>query len=99
MNEFSSVLTTSRYDNAYWQNRLAQFYLKHEDYKTAIAYFKAGIGKYPTADLIPLMYEGIGDAYQLDGNSKLAIASYKQALERNPNTPELMDKLTTLEEN
>jgi predicted negative regulator of RcsB-dependent stress response len=45
------------------------------------------------------MYEGIGDAFQLDGNSKLAIASYKQALERNSNAPELKEKLTTLEEN
>ena len=97
MNEFSSVLSTKRYDSAYWQNRFAQFYLKHKEPKSAIAYFMAGIEKYPDSDLIPEMYVGLGDAYQLEGNPKLALASYKQALERNPDAPELKEKIAILE--
>lgn len=99
MNEFSSVLTTSRYDNAYWQNRLAQFYLKHKDSKNAMAFFMTGIEKYADSDLVPEMYVGLGDAYQLEGKSKLALASYMQALERNSDAPELKEKIRILEKN
>ncbi|WKK67086.1 hypothetical protein [Lutimonas zeaxanthinifaciens] len=36
MTEFEDVLSTKRYDSAYWQNRFGQFYLAHKDYNNAI---------------------------------------------------------------
>ena len=62
MEEFKDVLETKRYANAYWQNRLAQFYLKHKDYKNAIKYFNAGLTKYPNTNFEAEMKLGLSEA-------------------------------------
>ncbi|MCF2875117.1 MULTISPECIES: alpha/beta hydrolase-fold protein [unclassified Tenacibaculum] len=59
MEEFKDVLDTRRYDSAYWKNRLAQFYLKHKDYKNAVKFFEEGIKKYPKSEFDKLMKEGL----------------------------------------
>lgn len=65
MTEFADVLSTERYASAYWQNRLAQFYLKHNDYKNAIKYFENGIDKYPNTEFQKPMKEGLKKAKSL----------------------------------
>ncbi|SNY99795.1 alpha/beta hydrolase-fold protein [Flagellimonas pacifica] len=62
MTEFKDVLTTKRYDSAYWQNRFGQFYLKHKDYHNAIKYFSAGLTKYPNSNFEKEMKQGVMDA-------------------------------------
>lgn len=62
MEEFKDVLKTKRYDNAYWQNRLALFYLKHKDYKNAIKFFENGIKKYPNTQFDDSMKKGLKEA-------------------------------------
>ncbi|TPN84766.1 alpha/beta hydrolase-fold protein [Aquimarina algicola] len=59
MTEFEDVLTTKRYDSAYWQNRFGQFYLKHKDYQNAIKYFNIGLAKYPNSEYEEKMQQGI----------------------------------------
>ncbi len=59
MKEFKDVLSTRRYASAYWQNRLGQFYLKHDDYKNAIKHFEAGIEKYPNTNFDKEMKQGL----------------------------------------
>jgi len=62
MEEFKDVLETKRYANAYWKNRLGQFYLKHKDYKNAIKYFNAGLTKYPNTNFESEMKLGLSKA-------------------------------------
>ncbi len=62
MTEFKDVLSTRRYDSAYWQNRFGQFYLKHKDYKNAIKYFENGISTYPNSTFDIVMKEGLKQA-------------------------------------
>jgi predicted alpha/beta superfamily hydrolase len=62
MEEFKDVLKTKRYQSAYWQNRLGQFYLKHKDYKNAIAFFENGIKKFPGTQFDKKMKEGLTKA-------------------------------------
>ncbi|WBX72305.1 alpha/beta hydrolase-fold protein [Tenacibaculum retecalamus] len=59
MEEFKDVLKTKRYDSAYWKHRLAQFYLKHKDYKNAIKFFELGIKKYPNSQFDERMKKGL----------------------------------------
>jgi len=68
MTEFKDVLTTKRYDSAYWQNRFGQFYLKHKDYKNAIKHFNLGLDKYPNSNFEKDMRQGIMDAKNKKGN-------------------------------
>lgn len=68
MTEFKDVLTTERYDSAYWQNRFGQFYLKHKDYQNAIKYFNIGLDKYPNSNFEKDMRQGIIDAKNKKGN-------------------------------
>ena len=56
MGEFKDVLTTQRYDSAYWQNRFGSFYLQHGDLLTAKDYFERAIVKYPNT---VLLHEGL----------------------------------------
>lgn len=62
MEEFKEVLKTKRYASAYWQHRLAQFYLKHKDYKNAIKFFEAGLSKYPNTNFEERMKKGLKEA-------------------------------------
>ncbi len=81
MNEFQDVLSTPRYASAYWQNRLAQFYLKYNSYEKAIEYFTRGIGEYPDEKYMTQMYHGLGKAYFENGNVKVARENLKKAVE------------------
>lgn len=82
MKEFSDVLETKRYASAYWQNRLAQFYLKNNAFEDAIKYFEQGITKYPEEKYLAKMYRGLGQAYLGLGQKKLARSKYKQAIKK-----------------
>ncbi len=62
MEEFKDVLDTKRYANAYWQNRLGQFYLKYKDYENAIKYFNTGLTKYPNTNFEAEMKQGLSKA-------------------------------------
>ncbi|MDG3581164.1 alpha/beta hydrolase-fold protein [Galbibacter pacificus] len=59
MTKFEDVLATQRYASAYWQNRLGQFYLKHNDYENAIKYFNAGLTRYPNSKFEEQMQKGL----------------------------------------
>jgi predicted alpha/beta superfamily hydrolase len=80
MTEFKDVLSTERYASAYWQNRFAQFYMKHGDMQKAIAYFNAGISTYPESSRLAIMHSGLGKAYQQTNDLKLAIRHVKLAI-------------------
>lgn len=78
MTEFSEVLETKRYASSYWQNRLGQFYLKHNSAKKAIPFFKRGLQKY-TANAA--MFNGLAQCYVLEGNKDLAKENFEKAIE------------------
>lgn len=80
MKSFKEVLSTKRYDSAYWQNRFAQFYLKHESLNNAINYFNHGINKYPQAKEQAQMYSGIAKAYFMKNEVNKAITHIKKAI-------------------
>ena len=81
MDEFKDVLSTKRYDSAYWQNRFATFYLKHKDYTKAIEYYTIGISKYPSSKEMAEMYSGLGKTYLAKKENSLAIKHFKKAVE------------------
>jgi len=56
------VLTTKRYESAYWQNKLGQFYLLHKDYKNAKKFFETGLSKYPNTNFDSAMKKGLLEA-------------------------------------
>ena len=60
--EFKGILENKRHNNAYWKNRFGQFYLKHNDYKNAINFFKTGISKFPNSDFQKDMERGLKEA-------------------------------------
>lgn len=80
MTEFEDVLSTRRYASAYWQNRFAQFYLRHKDYENAIEYFNTGIFNYAESDFLAEMHFGLGNAYFGKNNNNDAISNYKMAV-------------------
>jgi len=59
MSEFKSVLSTKRYDSAYWQNRLGQMYLKHGDFSSALPFFRKGINDYGDSKELAQLYYGL----------------------------------------
>ncbi len=81
MTEFKDVLSTPRYASAYWQNRLAQFYLRYEAFDKAIPFFEAGISVYPEEKHMAALHAGLGIAMHEIGNSKQAKMSIKKAIE------------------
>ncbi len=81
MTEFADVLSTPRYANAYWQNRLGQFYLKHKDYQNAITFFESGVTRFPDENFLSEMYSGLGTAYSQMNEKKLALKNIKKAIQ------------------
>lgn len=98
MLEFKDVLATKRYASAYWQNRFAQFYLRHRDYENAILYFNTGIDDYPDAEFMTAMYEGLGDAYLANKDPKRAINAYKNALKTDPDLKTVQIKIDNMQQ-
>lgn len=80
MTEFEDVLSTRRYANAYWQNRLAQYYLKYQSYDKAILFFNRGISEYPEDKYMAQMYAGLGASYLGKGDRREARKSLKKAV-------------------
>jgi predicted alpha/beta superfamily hydrolase len=80
MTEFADVLSTRRYASAYWQHRLGQFYLTHNDPIHAIEYFTRGINEYPDPEYMAAMNAGLGSAYALTNEKAKARSSYKEAI-------------------
>ncbi len=81
MTEFSDVLTTNRYANAYWQNRLGQYYLKYNSFDKAISFFAKGINTYSDEKYNAEMHAGIGMAYYGNTNKKLAKKHLQKSVE------------------
>jgi len=80
MDEFADVLSTPRYASAYWQNRLAAFYLKHNDLDHAILYYQAGISKYPDPQRLAKMHYGLGKAFLQKEDTKQAKSQFEKAV-------------------
>ena len=99
MLEFEDVLSTKRYASAYWQNRFAQFYLKHGDHDNAILYFNKGIDKYPDAAFMTIMYEGLGDAYMAKKEREQALKAYKSALKIDSDLEAVQVKIKDIKNN
>lgn len=78
MTVFKDVLTTKRYDSAYWQNRFGRFYLKHDKLNMAKQYFENAIVKYPNT---ALLHQGLGKVYVAEGNIKRARRNFIKAVE------------------
>lgn len=78
MTEFKEVLSTKRYQSNYWQNNLAQFYLKNKSYAKAKSHFEYGIKHFSGSAEI---YSGLGNVYLAQNNSKRAILNFKKAVE------------------
>ncbi len=93
MDEFKDVLVTNRYQSAYWQNRLGQFYLKYKDYDHAIQYFEFGIQNYPDPKRMTTMYNGLGDAYSGKGMKKDALSAYNKSLEIDADQTQIKEKV------
>lgn len=81
MTEFADVLSTRRYANAYWQNRLGQFYLKYQSLDKAISFFEQGISSYPDERYLAEMHASLGSAYGGKGMLKLARKNLKKAID------------------
>ena len=60
-------------------NRLGYEYLGKADYENAIDVFKTNVELYPNSDNV---YDSLGEAYEKSGKLKLAVASYKIAVEK-----------------
>jgi predicted alpha/beta superfamily hydrolase len=78
MTVFKDVLTTKRYDSAYWQNRFGRFYLKHGNLNSAKQYFTKAIKKFPDT---ALLHQGLGKVYVAEANIKLARENFVKAVE------------------
>lgn len=100
MTEFEDVLSTRRYANSYWQNRLAQYYLTYEFFDTAISFFERGLSEYPDERYMAEMQIGLGSAYLGKGDKKLARKHFKKGIEiaRAANNPKLTEYEKKLEE-
>ncbi|MTI40610.1 alpha/beta hydrolase-fold protein [Fulvivirga lutimaris] len=81
MTEFEDVLGTPRYASAYWQNRLGQYYLKYEDFDSAIPFFERGIRDYPDDEYMAQMYSGLGLSYLGNDDKKRAKQNLKLAVQ------------------
>ena len=77
MSAFSDVLTTPRYDSAYWQNRFGRFYLKHGELDTAKDYFQKAIVNYPNT---LSLHEGLAQVFKAQGDTAGAQAQYLKAI-------------------
>ena len=80
MTEFADVLSTQRYASAYWQNKLGEFYMRHEDYENALTYFNRGITTYVNDTQLAEMHHNRGIIHKSLGNFKLAKADLKSAV-------------------
>ncbi|WP_347923747.1 alpha/beta hydrolase-fold protein [Pontimicrobium sp. SW4] len=88
MTEFKDVLSTKRYDSAYWQNRFGQMYLKHKDLDTAIMYFSNGINTYGDSRELSQMYYGLSKAFAGKKQKRKAINNIKLAIKTAENKSE-----------
>lgn len=88
MTEFKDVLSSKRYDSAYWQNRFGQMYLKHKDLDTAIMYFSNGINNYGDSRELSQMYYGLSKAYAGKKQKRKAINNIKLAIKTAENKSE-----------
>ncbi|NMP31454.1 esterase [Thalassotalea sp. M1531] len=77
MEVFKDVLSTKRYDSAYWQNRFGRFYLKHQNFSKAKLYFSEAITKYPEN---ALLHQGLGKVYLANGELELAKSNFAKAV-------------------
>ncbi len=92
MSEFEGVLSTRRYANAYWQNRLAQYYLKNNAFDKAITFFEKGITDYADERYMAEMHAGLGMSFKGKGEMKLARKHLKKAVEIAVNAGDLKEE-------
>ncbi|WP_286232766.1 alpha/beta hydrolase-fold protein [Thalassotalea sediminis] len=77
MREFSDVLATQRYNAVFWQNRIALFYLRHENTTKAQQYFEQAIVKFPDS---ALLYNGLGKVFKAIGAKDKAHKNFTKAI-------------------
>lgn len=78
MTEFKEVLSTKRYQSNYWQNNLAQFYLKNKRYEKAKYHFEYGIKNFSGSAII---FSGLGNVFLAQNKKKQAILNIRKAIE------------------
>lgn len=64
-----------------------------DDYDAAIAVFSLNAELYPDSYNV---YNSLGDAYRMNGDTELAIANYEKSLELNPDNEDAREQLTSL---
>ncbi|WP_436515614.1 alpha/beta hydrolase-fold protein [Ekhidna sp. To15] len=99
MREFDDILSTRRYANAYWQNRLGQYYLKYKSFDEAIPFFERGINEYPDDRFMAAMHTGLGSAHFGKGDKRLAKKQLLKGIElaKSSNDPKLTEYQKELE--
>jgi tetratricopeptide (TPR) repeat protein len=75
-------------------NNLGYTLLQQKQFTEAIAVFKVNTELYPQSANV---YDSLGEAYMMNGNKELAIASYKKSLELNPKNENAVTMLKKLE--
>ncbi|MBN2089856.1 MBL fold metallo-hydrolase [candidate division KSB1 bacterium] len=75
-------------------NFLGYYLLNHNRIKDAIAIFKLNVEAFPDAWNV---YDSLGEAYALNGDTELAIQNYRKSLEINPQNTNAVQALKKLE--
>lgn len=77
-------------------NRLGYFFLRTERVEDAIEIFKLNVDLYPESSNV---YDSLGEAYMVHGETDLAIHNYEKSLDLDPNNTNAVDKLAELRRN
>ncbi|GAA3656426.1 serine hydrolase [Flavivirga jejuensis] len=94
--KYKKVKTTETNDYLFFEGSLNRFgyeLLRSDKVKEAIEIFKLNVEEYPESGNV---YDSLGEAYMVDGNSELAIKNYEKSIELdsdNVNGIEMLKKL------
>jgi tetratricopeptide (TPR) repeat protein len=91
--EFRSSPKTSPINTESDVNDFAYGLLRNKQFNEAIEVFKLNVKSYPQSSNA---YDSLGDAYRQSGNIELAVKSYEKALELNPSSTYIAQKLRAI---
>jgi uncharacterized membrane protein len=74
-------------------NSLGYLYLRQDKFAEAIKIFQLNVQEYPNS---ANTYDSLGEAYMDAGNKPLAIANYRQSVDRNPKNTNAMHMISVL---
>ena len=90
-------LKSDQYNFNKWElNNLGYELIRLERVTDAIEIFKLNVDSYPK---YASAYSGLGEAYRLDENAKLAIENFEKSLELYPDNTRVLEKLKYLQNN